>query len=145
MSKNTQDTSNGKKSKYAFWLRPEIDSMIDSHLSAGYAASRSDFIEHAVKHYCGVLDTKESREFLGDEIVKSMRAIIHDTEGRIFSHLRSMDIGQSMLVDLIAGYLTDLTEDQIEESKRNAIRFLNTQHRAQSFVEGWRVYQNSGE
>ena len=139
MSSKTQNPSNANKSKYAFWLCPEINSLIDSHRNGD---SRSEFVEQAVRHYCGVLDTEGNREFLGDEIVRSMNAIIRDTEGRIFSHLRSMDISQSMIAELIAGYLAEMTPQEINDAKERAVRFVDTHHRAQSFVEAWRVYQN---
>lgn len=145
MSSKTQSSSqntNTNKSKYAFWLKPEVNSMIDSHCGGD---SRSDFIEQAVRHYCGVLDTEGNREFLGDEIVRSMRSIIRDTEGRIFSHLRSLDISQSMIAELIAGFLTDMSPDDIDDAKKNAVRFVDTHHRAQSFVEAWRLYQNQDD
>ena len=139
MSSQSKNTANTNKSKYAFWLHPEVNSLIDSHTNGD---SRSDFIEQAVRHYCGVLDTEGNREFLGDEIVRSMRAIVRDSEGRLFSHLRSMDISQSMIAELIAGYLANMSPEEIEDAKENAIRFVDTHHRAQSFVEAWRLYQN---
>ena len=41
-SQNTSKSTNGNKSKYAFWLRPEVNALIDSHLNGD---SRSDFVE----------------------------------------------------------------------------------------------------
>ena len=141
-SQNTSKSTNGNKSKYAFWLRPEVNALIDSHLNGD---SRSDFVEQAVRHYCGVLDTKGSQNFLGDEIVRAMTSIIRDTEGRIFSHLRSMDISQSMIAELIASYLQEMTPEEIADTKKNAVRFVDNNFRAQSFVEAWRLYQNQDD
>ena len=139
---NKTKPSNGNKSKYAFWLKPEVNSLIDSHLNGD---SRSDFVEQAVRHYCGVLDTKGNQNFLGDEILRSMRTIIRDTEGRIFSHLRSLDISQSMIAELIAAYLQELTPKEIADMKKNAVRFVDDNFRAQSFVEAWRLYQDQDD
>ena len=141
-TQNKTKTSNGNKSKYAFWLKPEVNSLIDSHLNGD---SRSDFVEQAVRHYCGVLDTEGNQSFLGDEILRSMRTIIRDTEGRIFSHLRSLDISQSMIAELIASYLQELTPKEIADMKKNAVRFVDDNFRAQSFVEAWRLYQDQDD
>ena len=141
-TQNTPKPSNGNKSKYAFWLKPEVNSLIDSHLNGD---SRSDFVEQAVRHYCGVLDTEGNQSFLGDEILRSMRTIIRDTEGRIFSHLRSLDISQSMIAELIASYLQELTPKEIADMKKNAVRFVDDNFRAQSFVEAWRLYQDQDD
>ena len=138
-TKNTTKSANGNKSKYAFWLRPEGNALIDSHANGD---SRSDFVEQAIRHYSGVLDTKGSQDFLGDEIVRTMQAILRNTEGRIFSHLRSLDISQSMIAELIAAYLQEMTPEEIAVMKKNAVRFVDNNFRAQSFVEAWRVYQN---
>ena len=74
-----------------------------------------------------------------------MTSIIRDTEGRIFSHLRSLDISQSMIAELIASYLQEMTPEEIADTKKNAVRFVDNNFRAQSFVEAWRLYQNQDD
>ncbi|MBR4000592.1 MAG: hypothetical protein IKI93_19865, partial [Clostridia bacterium] len=62
----------------------EISKKIDAHLQTADKRSRSDFIESAVNFYCGVLDTDGNREFLSEEIIRAMKSIVKDMEGRIF-------------------------------------------------------------
>ena len=97
-----------KKQDYTFYLTPETSEKIDAHRILEGKVSRSEFVETAVNFYCGVMDANENRAFLGDEIIKAMRAIVIDAEGRIFSHFRSQDISLSMLAVLFAANLADI-------------------------------------
>ena len=78
-----------KKRDFTFYLTPETSEKIDAHRILEGKVSRSEFVETAINFYCGVMDANENRAFLGDEIIKAMRAIVKDAEGRIFSHFRS--------------------------------------------------------
>ena len=73
-----------KKRHYTFHLYPETSKLIDAHLIAADKTSRSDFIEAAVKFYCGVLDTDSNQAFLGEEIIRAMKSIVTDMEDGSF-------------------------------------------------------------
>ena len=123
-----------KKRDYTFHLYPETSKLIDAHLIAADKTSRSDFIEAAVKFYCGVLDTDSNQAFLGEEIIRAMKSIVTDMEGRIFSHFRSQDISLSMLSVLFAGNLADMTDEEMEILRNTAVRYVDEHRRAKSFA-----------
>ena len=123
-----------KKRDYTFYLTPETSEKIDAHRILEGKVSRSEFVETAVNFYCGVLDANENRAFLGDEIIKAMRVIVKDAEGRIFSHFRSQDISLSMLAVLFAANLADMPKEDIELMREEAIRYVDENFRAKSFV-----------
>ena len=95
-----------QKRDYTFYLPPETSAKIDAHRCLEGKMTRSEFVDKAINFYCGVLDADNDRTFLGDEIIKAMKAIVKDTEGRIFSHFRSQDISLSMLAVLFAANST---------------------------------------
>ena len=95
------------RTRRAFRLSPEVLEMVERRKASGEYDTYSDFIEDAIVFYNGVLDADENRAFIGDEIIKAMRVIVKDMEGRIFSHFRSQDISLSMLTVLFAANLAD--------------------------------------
>ena len=123
-----------KKRDYTFYLTPETSEKIDAHRILEGKVSRSEFVETAVNFYCGVMDANENRAFLGDEIIKAMRAIVKDAEGRIFSHFRSQDISMSMLAVLFAGNLVGMDKDEIDDMRKTAVEYVDENFRAKSFV-----------
>ena len=123
-----------QKRDYTFYLPPETSAKIDAHRCLEGKMTRSEFVDKAVNFYCGVLDADNDRAFLGDEIVKAMRAIVKDTEGRIFSHFRSQDISLSMLAVLFAANLSGMQKEESESLRRDAVEYVDDNFRAKSFV-----------
>ena len=123
-----------QKRDYTFYLPPETSAKIDAHRCLEGKTTRSEFVDKAVNFYCGVLDADNDRAFLGDEIVKAMRAIVKDTEGRIFSHFRSQDISLSMLAVLFAANLSGMQKEEIESLRRDAVEYVDDNFRAKSFL-----------
>ena len=50
-----------------------------------------------------------------------------------------------MIAELIASYLQEMTPEEIADTKKNAVRFVDNNFRAQSFVEAWRLYQDQDD
>ena len=123
-----------KKRDYTFYLTQETSEKIDAHRILEGKVSRSEFVETAVNFYCGVMDANENRVFLGDEIIKAMRAIVKDAEGRIFSHFRSQDISLSMLTVLFAANLANMSKEEIAQVRKEAVEYVDDNFRAKSFV-----------
>jgi len=134
-----------KKQDYTFYLIPETSEKIDAHRILEGKISRSEFVEVAVNFYCGVLDANENRAFLGDEIIKAMRVIVKDMEGRIFSHFRSQDISLSMLAMLFAANLSDMTKEEISSLRKDAVEYVDENFRAKSFVVAQREQRDLQE
>ena len=123
-----------QKRDYTFYLPPETSAKIDAHRCLEGKMTRSEFVDKAVNFYCGVLDADNDRAFLGDEIIKAMKAIVKDTEGRIFSHFHSQDISLSMLAVLFAANLSGMQKEEIESLRRDAVEYVDDNFRAKSFV-----------
>ena len=122
------------RTRRGFRLHPEVLEMVERRKASGEYETYSDFVEDAIVFYNGVLDADENRAFLGDEIVKAMRVIVKDMEGRIFSHFRSQDISLSMLAVLFAANLSGMQKEEIESLRRDAVEYVDDNFRAKSFV-----------
>ena len=122
------------RTRRGFRLHPEVLEMVERRKASGEYETYSDFVEDAIVFYNGVLDADENRVFLGDEIIKAMRVIVKDMEGRIFSHFRSQDISLSMLAVLFAANLSGMQKEEIESLRRDAVEYVDDNFRAKSFV-----------
>ena len=132
------DKKDNTKRNYVFLLEPTTSDLINSHLGASGLTSRSQFVERAVKLYCHTLDGKEDRLFFDEEIVTILRAIVRESEARLSSHLRSMDISLSILSVLFAANLAEMTNEDIAVVRRDAIRYVDENRRARSVVTALR-------
>ena len=124
----------GARIKREFRLHPEVLEMVERRKASGEYETYSDFVEDAIVFYNGVLDADENRAFLGDEIIKAMRVIVKDAEGRIFSHFRSQDISLSMLTVLFAANLANMSKEEIAQVRKEAVEYVDDNFRAKSFV-----------
>ena len=133
------------KHPHTFYLHPDVSKKVDMAIAADPQMSRSDFVEDAINFYSGVVETQENRSFLGDEIIKAMKAIVHDAEGRIFSHFRSQDISLSMLAVLFAASLSGLSKPEIDDLRQDAVEYVDNNFRAKSFVVAWHEERDDEE
>lgn len=132
------DKKDNEKRNFAFLLDPVTSDLINSHLDESGLTSRSQFVERAVKLYCHTLDGKEDRLFFDEEIVTILRAIVRESEAKLSSHLRSMDISLSVLSVLFAANLAEMTNEDIAVMRRDAIRYVDENRRARSVVTALR-------
>jgi hypothetical protein len=122
------------KTNYTVYLYPSIKDMIDNHLSAADKRSRSDFIEAAVKFYCGVLDSETDKQFLGEQIISTMKAIMDEFSGNVFAHLRAQDVAVTSINQILATGLANMTPQEIESLRRSALEYVSKNMKSKSFI-----------
>lgn len=113
--------------------------IIKARKESGEFVSENVFVEKAILFYDEVLTAEDGRAFLGDEIIKAMKAISQNSEGRLFSHMRSMDISLTMLTLLFAYNLADMSEAEVSELRREAVEYVNNNRRAVPFITALRA------
>lgn len=122
------------KANYTVYLYPSTKDMIDSHISTADKRSRSDFIEAAIKFYCGVLDSETNKQFLGEQIISTMKAILAEFSGSVFAHLRAQDIAVTSINQILATGLANMTSKEIEVLRQSAVEYVSKNLRAKSFI-----------
>ena len=115
-------------------LPQKVIDIIKARKESGEFVSENVFVEKAILFYDEVLKAEDGRAFLGDEIIKAMKAISQNSEGRLFSHMRSMDISLTMLTLLFAYNLADMSEAEVSELRREAVEYVNNNRRAVPFI-----------
>ena len=56
------------KRKFALWIRPSLLEEVDSLYKSDNCASRSEFMEKALRFYMGYLSSQANQEYLADFI-----------------------------------------------------------------------------
>lgn len=120
-------------------LPQKVIDIIKARKESGEFVSENVFVEKAILFYDEVLKAEDGRAFLGDEIIKAMKAISQNSEGRLFSHMRSMDISLTMLTLLFAYNLADMSEAEVNELRREAVEYVNNNRRAVPFIAALRA------
>lgn len=102
-----------RKEKFALYLPPELREEIDTAYAVDHCASRTEFIEKAVRHYLGCLHTKQA----GAVLPQAVNSVI---EGRLVvfqDRLTSLMFRQAVELDMVLSILAE-SLDVDEESLR---------------------------
>lgn len=113
------------KKKTTFWVPPETIRRMDSWLAADNCASRSEFVDKALRFYMGYLSSEDTTLFLSDALVATLRGIVGDNENRIRSVMFKQAVELNMMSHTIAAHFRadpidrrELRAFAIEEVKR---------------------------
>lgn len=121
MAKDRSDN----KQKTTLWLRPSVISRMDGWLEEDNCASRSEFVEKALRFYMGYLATDDTTEFLSKPLVTTLRATIEENTNLICRLLFKLCVELGMAVNVVAAHfkadrndLRDLRSFVVHEIKR---------------------------
>lgn len=98
------------KDKYAFWLTPETKAEVARLYTEDNCASQSEFVEKALRFYCGYVRTRDDQCFLPSvlsDILEGTMGVMADRIGRLLFK-QSVELG--ILSHIIAA---DTDVDQI--------------------------------
>lgn len=119
--------STGKrtKQKFALWVMPDTMKRVEEHYKADNCSSKSEFIEKAILHYCGVIGSERNKEFLSKEILKTLKGMIDESTNRISRNLfkQAVEIGiLNRHLATVRGHsefsYSTLRKEAVEDAKR---------------------------
>lgn len=90
------------KTKKGFWIAPDLDGEIDIYLRMDNCASRSEFVEKALRFYIGYLNTKNASAFLPGVLATTLIGLMDNFGQRIGAQLYKVAIEQNMCNHLLA-------------------------------------------
>ena len=104
------------KEKFALWLTPEAREMVRGAYRSDNCASQSEFIEKAIRFYCGYLGAKKARVLA--EILEGILSTFGSRVGRL---LFKQIVEQSILAHIVAAD-TDIDLDTLEKLRGRCIQ-----------------------
>ena len=85
------------KEKFALWLTPEAREMVRGAYRGDNCASQSEFIEKAVRFYCGYLGAKKDGAYLPRVLSEILEGILSTFGSRVGRLLFKQIVEQSIL------------------------------------------------
>ena len=75
--------SESRKTKKGFWISEDLDEKVDIYLRLDNCASRSEFVENALRFYIGYLNTKNAGGFLPEALSAMLTGTLDNFAGRM--------------------------------------------------------------
>ena len=90
------------KTKKGFWIAPDLDEEIDIYLRMDNCASRSEFVEKALRFYIGYLNTKNASAFLPGVLATTLNGALDNFGHRMGTLLYKIAIEQNICNHLLS-------------------------------------------
>lgn len=101
------------KKKFPFWMYPETRTLIEKWYRQDNCQSQSEFIEKAVRFYCGYISAEDGVRYLPAAITSAMTGMVDNLEDRMARLIFKLAVEMSMMMNILAS-----TADVNEETLR---------------------------
>ncbi len=92
-----------EKIRFQMRISPDTDSKIKKAMEVDNCQSQNEFVEKALRFYCGYVSANDSLEALPPLLASAIRSSIQDTENRIARLLFKMAVELDMTMNVVAG------------------------------------------
>ena len=111
-----ENNENNNKVRTAVWLRPTTIEDIDHWMKRDNCETRSEFIEKALRHYVGFLESNDASDFLGPVLSSMIRGILENNNNRLRSLIFKWAVELNMACHTIAAHF------RVDDIDRQALR-----------------------
>ena len=91
-----------EKIRFQMRISPDTDSKIKKAMEVDNCQSQNEFVEKALRFYCGYVSASNSLEVLPPLLASAIRGSIQDTENRIARLLFKMAVELDMVMNVVA-------------------------------------------
>lgn len=102
------------KKQLTIWVRSETKEMVEAHFKNDNCASRTEFIEKAIRFYCGYLDTTHATAYLPRVIADVLEGKLTAFGKRVGTLLFKLGVEQAITNNILS-YYTDINEGTLRE------------------------------
>lgn len=114
------DTENENKKKFPLWMYPETRKLVMEWYKRDNCQSQSEFIEKAIKFYCGYISAEEGVRFLPTAITSAMTGMVDSLENRMARLIFKLTVEMSMMMNILATN-ADFDEDTLRRLRGKCI------------------------
>lgn len=90
------------KTKFPLWIYPQTRKLVIDWYKRDNCQSQSEFIEKAIKFYCGYISAEEGVRFLPAAITSAMTGMVDGLENRMARLVFKLAVEMSMMMNIIA-------------------------------------------
>ena len=125
------------KRKFALWIRPSLLEEVDSLYQKDNCASRSEFMEKALRFYIGYLSSEKNKDYLADVIPSAVKGIVDESSNRMGRLLFKMAVEQAVSENILAA-VCDVDQAELTRLRRQCIEEIRKTNGILSFDEALR-------
>ena len=104
------------KKKFALWMYPDTLEKLEEIYREDNCASRSEFIEKAVRFYIGYLTAEKKDSYLPSVVTSTLKAIVAESDNRTSRMLFKIAVELAVLQNVVAA------TNEIDEVTLNRLR-----------------------
>jgi integrase len=109
------------KRKFALWIRPSLLEEVDSLYKRDNCASRSEFMEKALRFYMGYLSSQENQDYLADVIPSTVKGIVDESSNRMGRLLFKLAVEQAVTSNILAS-VCEVDHQELERLRNQCIQ-----------------------
>ena len=132
MNKNMTDKD--LKRKFALWIRPSLLEEVDSLYKSDNCASRSEFMEKALRFYMGYLSSQANQDYLADVIPSTVKGIVDESSNRMGRLLFKLAVEQAVMSNILAA-VCEVDQQELERLRNQCIQQIRKTNGMISFDE----------
>ena len=110
-----------EKIRFQMRISPETDSKIKKAMEVDNCQSQNEFVEKALRFYCGYVSASNSLEVLPPLLASAIRGSIQDTENRIARLLFKMAVELDMTMNVVAGGFK-VSDDKLQQLRARCVQ-----------------------
>lgn len=123
-----------KKIKFPLWFTPETKEKVEQHYRGDNCKSQSEFIEKAIRFYCGYLEAEHDGAYLPHTLSAVLEGSFTALGDRVGRLLFKLSVEVSMLMHIIA-YDTDIDLATLEKLRVRCVQDVMRTHGQISFKD----------
>ena len=125
------------KRKFALWIRPSLLEEVNSLYKSDNCASRSEFMEKALRFYMGYLSSQENQDYLSDVIPSTVKGIVDESSNRMGRLLFKMAVEQAVTSNILAA-VCEVDQQELERLRNQCIQQIRKTNGMISFEQALR-------
>jgi hypothetical protein len=90
------------KKKFPLWLYPETRQLVTDWYRKDNCQSQSEFIEKAIRFYCGYISAEEGVRFLPAAITSALTGMVDSLENRMARLIFKLAVEMAMMMNILA-------------------------------------------
>lgn len=110
-----------EKIRFQMRISPDTDSKIKKAMEVDNCQSQNEFVEKALRFYCGYVSANNSLEALPPLLASAIRGSIQDTENRIARLLFKMAVELDMTMNVVAGGFK-VSDDKLQQLRARCVQ-----------------------
>ena len=125
------------KRKFALWIRPSLLEEVDSLYESDNCASRSEFMEKALRFYIGYLSSEKNKDYLADVIPSTVKGIVDESSNRMGRLLFKLAVEQAVMSNILAA-VCEVDQQELERLRNQCIQQIRKTNGMISFEQALR-------